>query len=156
MIIIYTDGSSIGNPGPGGWAAIIWYTDGIVKELAGREKHTTNNRMEIQGAIESLEYVLGAGQSVKLFTDSSYLINGITKWIHGWQKNGWITGSKEPVLNKELWEELYALTKKWMLPGIMYQLTRAFREMRELTVLLKDWRAEERRISTKAITKAME
>ncbi len=112
MILIYTDGSSIGNPGPGGWGAIIWYPEGRVVELGGREEHTTNNRMELTGAIEALEYVLSAGTPIKIFTDSSYLVNGITKWVHGWQKNGWITGAKEPVLNKELWEELFSLNKK--------------------------------------------
>lgn len=81
-------------------------------ELGGREEHTTNNRMELMGAIEALEYVLSSGASIKILTDSSYLINGITKWIHGWQKKGWITSAKEPVLNKELWEELFSLTKK--------------------------------------------
>jgi ribonuclease HI len=112
MITIYTDGSSIGNPGPGGWGAIVWYPEGRVKELGGREDHSTNNRMELTSAIEALEHVFSAGQLVTVFTDSSYLVNGITKWVHGWQKNGWITGAKEPVLNKELWEELFALTRK--------------------------------------------
>ncbi len=111
-IIIYTDGSSIGNPGPGGWGAIIWYWHGKVKEIGGREDHTTNNRMELHGSIDALEYVMDAAEPITVITDSSYLINGITKWVYGWQKNGWITGAKEPVLNKELWEELYALTKQ--------------------------------------------
>ncbi len=112
MITIYTDGSSIGNPGPGGWGAIIWYSGGVVKELGGKHEHTTNNRMELLGAIEALNYVSDSADSVHVFTDSNYLVNGITKWVHGWQKNGWLTGSKEPVLNKELWEELFFLTKK--------------------------------------------
>lgn len=112
MITIYADGSSIGNPGPGGWGAILWFSHGKVKELGGREEHTTNNRMELQAAIESLEYALSAAELVTLYTDSSYLINGITKWVHGWQRNGWITGAKEPVLNKELWEELVAIAGK--------------------------------------------
>lgn len=111
-IIIYTDGSSVGNPGPSGWGAIILYPEGRVVELGGREDHSTNNRMELAGAIEALHYVLGSPYSVKIFTDSSYLVNGITKWILSWQKNGWITGAKEPVLNKDLWEELHLLSKK--------------------------------------------
>ena len=111
-IIIYTDGSSIGNPGPGGWGAIISYPSGTVKELGGFERHTTNNKMELVGAIKSLEYLTSATEPVKVITDSSYLVNGITKWVHGWQKSGWITSTKQPVLNKELWEDLYALTKK--------------------------------------------
>ncbi len=111
-IHIYTDGSSIGNPGPGGWGAILWYPGGEVRELGGREDHTTNNRMELVGAIESLEYSFTAALPVRLYTDSAYLINGITKWVHGWQKNGWVTKSREPVLNKELWETLFAIAKK--------------------------------------------
>jgi len=112
VITIYADGSSIGNPGPGGWGAVVSFPKGIVKELGGREEHTTNNRMELQAAIEALEYALSAGEPVTLYTDSSYLINGITKWVHGWKKNGWITGAKEPVLNKELWEELHLIVEK--------------------------------------------
>lgn len=127
-IIIYTDGSSIGNPGPGGWGAVIGYRlkvvgdskEGRVIELGGRENRTTNNRMELIGAIRALEkasellsaYKLQAtSYRLSIFTDSSYLINGITKWVHGWKKNGWVTGKKEPVLNQELWEELHALAQ---------------------------------------------
>lgn len=110
-ITIFTDGSSIGNPGPGGWGAIISFPQGTVVELGGKELHTTNNRMELVGAIEALNHILDSGGKVTVISDSSYLINGASKWIHGWQKNGWITSTKEPVLNKELWEELYRLTK---------------------------------------------
>lgn len=105
--IIFTDGSSRGNPGPGGWGAIIIFskTSGNVIELGGREEHTTNNRMEILAAINALEKVESNSANI-LYTDSSYLINGITKWVHGWQKNNWKTKTKDDVLNKDLWQRL--------------------------------------------------
>ncbi|MDO8492148.1 MAG: ribonuclease HI, partial [bacterium] len=124
-ITIYCDGSSIGNPGPGGWGAVVMYHDSesqandvLIKvvELGGAEKHTTNNRMELMAAIESLKFVALLRRSTSNFnidihTDSSYLIKGITKWIHGWQKNNWQTSTKIDVLNRDLWEELIKLSK---------------------------------------------
>ncbi|MFA6797415.1 MAG: ribonuclease HI [Candidatus Paceibacterota bacterium] len=117
--IIFTDGSSRGNPGPGGWGAIVTFSDGKVKELGGGEKHTTNNRMELIGAIKALEYVSDPSQvktqfdgaGVILNTDSSYVINGITKWVYGWQKNGWKNSMKEDVVNRDLWEKLIEVSK---------------------------------------------
>lgn len=109
-IIIYTDGSSLGNPGPGGWGAVVLSPDGKVVELGGREKESTNNRMEIMGAIEALKLVEKrkiAGKKIIIHTDSAYLLNGITMWIYGWLKNNWQTKTKEDVLNKDLWEALY-------------------------------------------------
>lgn len=101
---IFADGSSLGNPGPGGWGTIV--TDGKkVIELGGRETHTTNNRMELLAAIEGLSRVPLKSQ-VKLFTDSRYVINGITKWVHAWKKNNWKTAAKKEVLNQDLWEKL--------------------------------------------------
>jgi ribonuclease HI len=109
-ITIYCDGSSIGNPGPGGWGAVI--ADGArAKELGGYEKETTNNRMELTAAIEALR-ILKSASSVTVHTDSSYVINGITKWVKGWVKNGWMTKEKKDVLNKDLWESLAKLTEK--------------------------------------------
>jgi ribonuclease HI len=108
MITIYTDGSSRGNPGPGGWGAIIMDGD-KVKEIGGRENKTTNNRMEMMASIEALSKTL-EGTEVELHTDSNYLINGITKWVHSWAKNGWVTKTKEDVLNKDLWIRLKAET----------------------------------------------
>lgn len=106
-IIIYTDGSSRGNPGPGGWGTIIAYNDGEskVRELGGGEKHTTNNRMELTAAIEGLSFVKNLGEecSVDVRADSSYVINGITKWVKGWEKNGWLNSKKEEVVNRDLW-----------------------------------------------------
>src|SRR5829696_421021 len=94
-IIIYTDGGCIGNPGPGAYAAILRY-GGQEKELVGRYRQTTNNRMEMRAAIVALE-TLSRPCQVALYTDSSYLRNGITKWVFGWQRNGWKTANKEPV-----------------------------------------------------------
>ena len=105
--IIYTDGSSRGNPGPGGWGAIIC-TDHEVRELGGREDHTTNNRMELSAAINALIHVdeINLEGEIILQTDSKYVINGITSWVSGWKKNGWKTANKKDVVNKDLWEAL--------------------------------------------------
>lgn len=106
-IIIYTDGSSRGNPGPGGWGTMV-ATEELVVELGGGEKHTTNNRMELMAAIASLSFVrdLGNAYTIDMRADSSYVINGITKWVAGWERNGWMNSKKEAVLNRDLWEEL--------------------------------------------------
>ncbi len=101
---IFTDGASRGNPGPGGWGAIV-VLDDTVTEIGGREDGTTNNRMEIQAAVEALK-VVPEGAVGKLFTDSAYLLNGATKWIFGWQKNNWRTTTKKDVLNRDIWEDL--------------------------------------------------
>ena len=105
--IIYTDGSCLGNPGAGGYAAIIVDCEtGEISELSGGDKHTTNNRMEMLAAINALNKI-PAGSSVELFTDSQYLKNAFTKnWIINWKRNGWITSAKKPVLNKDLWLKL--------------------------------------------------
>lgn len=104
-ILIFTDGSSRGNPGPGGFGAVI-IADGKVTELGGREEHTTNNRMELTAAIEALAFIQNQGSTLILYSDSSYLINGVTKWLHGWKKNGWKTTAKKDVENRDLWEKL--------------------------------------------------
>ena len=105
--VIYTDGSCLGNPGAGGWAAIvIECSTGEVRELHDGEKHTTNNRMEMTAAISALQK-LPAGVTVELYTDSQYLKNAFTKkWLANWKKNGWITSQRKPVLNQDLWIEL--------------------------------------------------
>ena len=108
-IIIFSDGSSRGNPGPGGWGAIVADCEKVV-ELGGGEKHTTNNRMELMGAINGLSQVNDESK-ILLNTDSSYVINGITKWVYGWQKNGWISSTKEDVVNRDLWEQLIEVSK---------------------------------------------
>ena len=99
-----TDGACLGNPGPGGWACILRY-NAHTKELFGSEKHTTNNRMELQAAVEGLR-ALKERCEVEIVTDSNYLKNGITTWIHGWKRNGWRTKDKKPVVNQDLWMEL--------------------------------------------------
>jgi len=101
---IFTDGACSGNPGPGGWGAILRYGT-VEKELSGGETQTTNNRMELMAAIQGLE-ALTRPCRVRLHTDSQYLRNGITQWIDGWKRNGWQTASKQPVKNRELWQRL--------------------------------------------------
>lgn len=103
-VLIYTDGGCIGNPGPGGWAAVLRYGE-HEKELSGRYRETTNNRMELRAAIEALD-ALTRPCAIDLYTDSSYVRNGITKWIYGWQRNGWRTANKKPVKNRDLWQHL--------------------------------------------------
>lgn len=110
-VIIYTDGACSGNPGPGGWGAILMYKDAR-KEISGGMKETTNNIMEITAVIEALK-CLKVESDVQVYSDSAYTVNAFNQgWIYNWMKNGWKTAGKEPVKNKELWQELYALTKK--------------------------------------------
>ena len=109
-VTIYTDGACSGNPGPGGWGSILMYKDNK-KETSGGKKDTTNNVMELTAVIEGLK-LLKFPCKVKLYSDSAYVVNAFNqKWIYGWLKNGWKNSSKEPVKNKELWQELYELTK---------------------------------------------
>ena len=103
-VYLTTDGACLGNPGRGGWACILRY-DGHKKELWGSEPHTTNNRMELMAAIEGLS-ALKEGCEVEVITDSEYLKNGITSWIQGWKRKGWLTASKKPVVNQDLWKAL--------------------------------------------------
>ena len=105
-VIVHTDGACSGNPGPGGWGAILVY-NGTRKELSGGEAETTNNRMELMGAIAALES-LKRPCKVEMHVDSNYVKDGITKWIHGWKRNGWKTADKKPVKNVELWQRLDA------------------------------------------------
>ena len=105
-IIAFTDGAAKGNPGPGGWGAVIVTPDSRVRELGGGAPHTTNNRMEMSGAIAALQFIANQPGPVAIYTDSTYLIQGITQWIHGWRKRGWKTAEGAEVLNRELWEQL--------------------------------------------------
>ncbi len=105
-VVIYTDGACSGNPGPGGWGAIL-ISGPHRKELAGADAMTTNNRMELMAAIEALG-ALKRPSEVELWTDSAYLRDGITKWIHGWKRNGWKTADKKAVKNADLWQALDA------------------------------------------------
>ena len=106
----FTDGACSGNPGPGGWGVVL-RSGAHEKELAGGEALTTNNRMEMMAAIAALEALKRRSQ-VAITTDSNYLRDGITKWVHGWRRNGWKTADKKPVKNQDLWERLHALTLK--------------------------------------------
>ena len=108
MIKIYTDGSCLGNPGNGGWAAII-IDDKKKIQIKGSKKNTTNNQMELLAPIKALKKI-PKGSNVQIFTDSKYVKSGITEWIHNWKKNGWKTASKQPVKNKDLWNELDQMT----------------------------------------------
>ncbi|MBW6523023.1 ribonuclease HI [Sphingomonas sp. RHCKR47] len=109
LVEIATDGACKGNPGPGGWGALLRMGE-TEKELSGAENPTTNNRMELTAAIEGLK-ALKRPCRVTLSTDSRYVMDGLTKWIHGWQKNGWRTADKKPVKNAELWQALLAAAK---------------------------------------------
>ena len=114
-IQIYTDGSSLGNPGPGGWGTVVVVEGKIVDELGGNDKDTTNNRMELQAVIEALKHIHKHHKEniVKIHADSSYVLNGITIWIFGWEKNGWRTANKKTVMNQELWKELIKLVREF-------------------------------------------
>ena len=103
-VVVFTDGACSGNPGPGGWGAILTFK-GVEKELKGGEAHTTNNRMELMAAISALE-AMKRPCLVELHTDSQYVKNGITSWIHNWKRNGWRTANKKPVKNEDLWRRL--------------------------------------------------
>ncbi|OHV11890.1 ribonuclease HI [Kushneria phosphatilytica] len=109
-VVIHTDGGCRGNPGIGGWGAVLRFGD-HERLLSGHEAHTTNNRMELTAAIRSLE-ALKRPCHVAIWTDSEYLRNGITRWIHGWRKNGWKTAARKPVKNAELWQALWDQTER--------------------------------------------
>ena len=111
---IYTDGACSGNPGPGGWGTVVYFADGSVHEMGGHEAHTTNNKMEMQAAIAALQFLKDVGytEPIELYTDSEYVKNGITQWIHGWKKKGWKTSTGKPVLNPDLWQQMDALNTK--------------------------------------------
>ena len=108
-LFVYTDGACSGNPGPGGWGALMIAREGDTvlkeRELCGGEPHTTNNRMELLGAINALE-ALARPSTLTIITDSAYVKNGVTTWIHGWKRNGWRTANKKPVKNVELWQRI--------------------------------------------------
>ena len=113
MIKIYTDGSCLGNPGFGGWAAIIFLNDKKIK-IKGKKKNTTNNQMELMAPIKALKKI-PVGEKVQIYTDSRYVKMGITEWIKTWKKNNWKTSSKKKVKNKDLWKELDHLSEKYQI-----------------------------------------
>lgn len=105
-ILIFTDGAAKGNPGPGGWGAIVATPDGHVRELGGRAAHTTNNQMELTAPLQALRAVRDVPGTVELHADSTYVIRGATEWVRNWKRRGWLTADGKPVLNRELWEAL--------------------------------------------------
>lgn len=111
-IKIYTDGSSLGNPGPGGWGMVVIEQDKITKEMGGFDRDTTNNKMELKAAIEALKYINKnfRNKNISIFVDSNYVLLGITSWIKNWEKNGWRTAGKKEVMNQDLWKELMSLS----------------------------------------------
>jgi len=109
---IYTDGACSGNPGPGGWGAVIFDQDKKQKNISGNAKNTTNNRMELMAPIMALKKIKSKSE-VTIFTDSTYVKNGITEWIKKWEKNGWKSANKKPVKNKDLWIKLNNLCKEY-------------------------------------------
>ena len=110
-IVVFTDGAAKGNPGPGGWAAVIVMPEGRVRESGGGSPHTTNNRMELTGPIEALAHLRTIAGRVAVYTDSTYVIRGISEWLPNWQRRGWRTIEGKEVLNRELWEQLSALVR---------------------------------------------
>ncbi len=111
-IIVFTDGACSGNPGPGGWGAVVILPEGKVQELGGGDSSTTNNRMEMSGVIGALVFLSKIPNDVRIYTDSTYVIRGITQWVWGWKRNNWRTADGKEVSNKDLWEELFFLVQK--------------------------------------------
>ena len=107
-IVIYTDGACSGNPGKGGWGAILMYNQHS-KEISGAQSHATNNQMELKAVMEALK-IIKKSHMIEIYTDSKYVMDGITKWVNSWQKNNWLTADKKPVKNIDLWKELLDLT----------------------------------------------
>ncbi len=125
-ILIFTDGACTGNPGPGGWASILAMPDGTVQELGGSSRDTTNNRMEMMAAIRALEVLEPTSEqsTIWLYTDSTYLIRGITQWIFGWRSRGWKNAEGKDVANRELWEELSRQTSRLKPADIQWKYIR--------------------------------
>ena len=118
-VIIYTDGAARGNPGKAGWGVVIILGDKVV-EIGGASKHATNNQMELIAPIKALKYLKNKkiNASLEIFLDSKYVVLGITEWIFNWQKKNWKNAAKKPVLNKELWQELYKLSQQFKIKWI--------------------------------------
>ena len=110
--LIFSDGACSGNPGPGGWGSVLLFPDDTVQELGGFDPSTTNNRMEMLAAIRALEFIQDQALPVRFYTDSTYLIRGITQWVWGWMRRGWKTAEGQPVLNQDLWQRLNELVQK--------------------------------------------
>lgn len=124
MIVVFSDGATKGNPGPGGWGAVIVTPEGEVTELGGHAAHTTNNKMELTGAIEALAEIQDLDGPVAVYTDSTYVIKGIREWIKGWRRRGWKTAEGNDVLNRDLWEQLDALVSDRGPGGVQWHYVR--------------------------------
>ncbi|MGZ3743929.1 MAG: ribonuclease HI [Pseudobdellovibrionaceae bacterium] len=111
-IIVFTDGACSGNPGPGGWGTVVILPEGKVHELGGGNPVTTNNRMEMCGVLNALNFLAKTSGDIRVYTDSTYVIRGITQWVWGWRRNSWRTADGKEVSNKDLWEELFFLVQK--------------------------------------------
>jgi ribonuclease HI len=122
--MVFTDGAAKGNPGPGGWGTVIATPDGHVIELGGGAAHTTNNRMELSGAIAALTHLERDSTPIAIYTDSTYLIQGISRWVHGWRRRGWKTVEGGDVLNRDLWERLWSLVNERGTDGIEWHWVR--------------------------------
>lgn len=122
--VVFCDGAAKGNPGPGGWGAVVATPDGQVAELGGSEPHTTNNRMELTAAIAALTHARHVTGAIDLYTDSTYVIKGIREWIHNWRRRGWTTMEGAPVSNKELWQQLDGLVAERGRGGITWHYVR--------------------------------
>lgn len=122
--IAFTDGAAKGNPGPGGWGAVVVTIDGDVTELGGGSPHTTNNKMELGGAIAALDHLADTPGTLAIYTDSTYVIQGITKWVFGWRTRGWKTATGQDVLNRDLWERLSALVQARGRGGVTWHWVR--------------------------------
>jgi ribonuclease HI len=123
-IVVFSDGAAKGNPGPGGWGAIVVTPDGHVTELGGAAAHTTNNKMELTAAIRALQHVRGVPGRVALYTDSTYVIKGIREWIWAWRRRGWKTADGNDVLNRDLWEDLHGVVEARGRSGIEWHYVR--------------------------------
>jgi ribonuclease HI len=123
-IVVFTDGAAKGNPGPGGWGVVVVTPDGQVTELGGRAAHSTNNRMELTGAINGLGACATVPGPVAVYTDSTYVIQGIREWIWGWRRRGWRTATGTEVLNRDLWEQLAGLVDDRGKGGIAWHYVR--------------------------------
>jgi len=123
-IVVFTDGAAKGNPGPGGWGVVIATPDGHVTELGGGAEHTTNNRMELSGAIAALTHLARESTPIAIYTDSTYVIQGISQWVHGWRRRDWKTVEGGDVLNRDLWERLWSLVNERGPDGIEWHWVR--------------------------------
>lgn len=122
--ILFCDGACSGNPGPGGWGSITLTINGEIRELGGGRGQTTNNQMELTGAIEGLRALSHSKAPIQIYTDSTYVIRGITQWVHGWVQRGWIAKTGGAVANRDLWEELYRLTGSLKKIGLSWNYVR--------------------------------